>query len=63
MAEKEARFLVPKGDKAPVHQRKAVEGHRDARVSRVLFLRLIFQQVARIKVASDGGCGKFLAWV
>ena len=57
MAEKEARFLVPKGDKAPVQQPRAVEGHRDARISRVRFLRLVFQQVARSKLASDGGCG------
>ena len=63
MAEKEARFLVPKGDKARVHRSRAVEGHRDARVSCVRFLRLVLQQVARSKLVSDGGCGKFLAWV
>ena len=63
MAEKEAWFLVPKGEKALVNLWKGVEGHRDTRVSRMRFLRLFFQEVARGKLLSDGRRGKFLAWV
>ena len=63
MDEKEAWFLVPKGNEALLQLWMAVEGHRGSRVSRVIFLRIFLQKVACSKILPDGSCGESLSWV